>query len=220
MPKVTEAHLEARRQQILVAAQACFSRKGIHQTSMQDICRESGLSAGAVYSYFSGKEQIIAATCEGCQEENRAFIESVRSQGDDPLQTLELLIDHGFASLEQPDFLEHMMMMVHLWSESLTSPDIRSAYKTAMYETWIDALEQLITEAQSKGQLAPTISPNCVATMMVAAWHGMVLHKTSDNDIDAAACASVLKSWIHGHHVGESDQIQEADLGQSDSAAS
>lgn len=56
MPKVSDAHLEARREQILDAAEACFSREGFHQTSMQDICREAELSPGAVYRHFSSKE--------------------------------------------------------------------------------------------------------------------------------------------------------------------
>ena len=68
MPKVSEAHIEARRQQILEAANACFSRQGFHQSSVQDICREAGLSPGAVYRYFPSKEHIIAATCSGCQQ--------------------------------------------------------------------------------------------------------------------------------------------------------
>jgi AcrR family transcriptional regulator len=55
MPKVTEAHLEARRQQILDAALACFSRRGFHQSTMQDICQEAELSPGAVYRYFRSK---------------------------------------------------------------------------------------------------------------------------------------------------------------------
>ena len=57
MPKVSDAHVEARRQQILEAASACFARQGFHQTSVQDICKEAGLSAGAVYRYFPGKER-------------------------------------------------------------------------------------------------------------------------------------------------------------------
>ncbi|MCH8191827.1 MAG: helix-turn-helix transcriptional regulator [Chloroflexi bacterium] len=49
MPKITQAHLEARRQQILDAAFACFARQGFRQTTMQDIFREADLSAGAMH---------------------------------------------------------------------------------------------------------------------------------------------------------------------------
>ncbi|MGW5571661.1 TetR/AcrR family transcriptional regulator [Nocardia thailandica] len=61
MPRVSKEHLERRRQQILDAAQLCFARKGFHETSMQDVFAESGLSAGAVYRYFRSKDEIIAA---------------------------------------------------------------------------------------------------------------------------------------------------------------
>ncbi|WP_369028857.1 TetR/AcrR family transcriptional regulator, partial [Nocardia farcinica] len=61
MPRVSEEHLERRRQQILVAAQRCFSRKGFYNTSMQDVFAESGLSAGAVYRYFKSKDELVAA---------------------------------------------------------------------------------------------------------------------------------------------------------------
>ncbi len=49
MPRVTLEHTAARRIQILEAARVCFIRDGFHATSMQDIQRESGLSAGAIY---------------------------------------------------------------------------------------------------------------------------------------------------------------------------
>jgi AcrR family transcriptional regulator len=49
MPKVSQEHLERRRQQILEAATECFARQGFRGTSMQDIFDASGLSAGAVY---------------------------------------------------------------------------------------------------------------------------------------------------------------------------
>ena len=61
MPRVSEAHLAARRQQILDAARVCFTRNGFHATSMQDVIAEAGLSVGAVYRYFRSKEELVAA---------------------------------------------------------------------------------------------------------------------------------------------------------------
>src|SRR3954462_1158614 len=61
VPRVSEDHVLARRQQILTAARACFLTKGLHNTSMQDLIQEAGLSVGAVYRYFKSKNEIINA---------------------------------------------------------------------------------------------------------------------------------------------------------------
>src|SRR5262245_65670139 len=62
MPKVSEEHRAARREQILDAAIRCVGREGFHRTTMSHVIAESGLSAGAVYGYFSGKEDLIKAS--------------------------------------------------------------------------------------------------------------------------------------------------------------
>ena len=53
-----------RRFEILRAAQNCFARSGFHQTSMQEICTEAGMSPGNLYRYFRSKEEIIAGIAE------------------------------------------------------------------------------------------------------------------------------------------------------------
>ncbi len=86
MPRVSDEHLEARRAQILDAARRAFTRNGFHSTSMQDILRESELSAGAVYRYFPSKEAIIAAIAEQAIRTLRVVFE-----GDDDVAPLELI---------------------------------------------------------------------------------------------------------------------------------
>ena len=61
MPKISEERRAERRDSIIQAARECFARKGLHTTTMDDIIRQSGLSAGAVYGYFTSKEQLIFA---------------------------------------------------------------------------------------------------------------------------------------------------------------
>ena len=59
MPRVSEAYERARRHQILDAAAKCFSRGGFSATSMPEIAAEAGLSVGALYRYFSSKEDLF-----------------------------------------------------------------------------------------------------------------------------------------------------------------
>src|ERR1700683_2941672 len=68
MPKVSQAHLDARRQQIVDAARARFASHGLARTSMADTVSDFGLSNGAIYRYFTSKGEIVVAVCEQAGE--------------------------------------------------------------------------------------------------------------------------------------------------------
>lgn len=59
MPKVSDEHRAAQRQRIQDAAITAIQRKGLASTTMSDIIKESGLSAGAIYGYWKGKDELI-----------------------------------------------------------------------------------------------------------------------------------------------------------------
>ena len=190
--------MDARRQQIVEAAQTCFSRQGFHQTSMQDICKEAGLSPGAVYHYFPGKVQIIAAACTGCQEVNSALIESAQSQAGDWSQVIDQLVDYGFGSMDRPEFREHMRMMVQLWSEALNSEEVNSALMVATFDTWIKPFTELFRSGQSVGEIDPDLDPRAVAGLMIALWHGVVLETALNPGLDVSGYPAALKALYHG----------------------
>ena len=59
MPKVSDAYRQARRDEIVAATLRAISRRGLRALTMADIIKESGLSAGSVYSHFTTKDEII-----------------------------------------------------------------------------------------------------------------------------------------------------------------
>jgi AcrR family transcriptional regulator len=52
---------EARRDELLDAAQRLFTRHGLAQTSVADIAAEAGVAKGSVYRYFESKEALLSA---------------------------------------------------------------------------------------------------------------------------------------------------------------
>ena len=64
MPKVTAAHEQAVRARIVDAALRVFAKKGYHDATMQDVVRRSGLSVGAIYTYFRSKDDLFLAGCD------------------------------------------------------------------------------------------------------------------------------------------------------------
>lgn len=59
MPKRDPEHMNAQRERIIMAAIACIARKGVEGTSMADIWKEAGLSAGALYVHFKNKGDLV-----------------------------------------------------------------------------------------------------------------------------------------------------------------
>ncbi len=198
MPKVSEAHVAARRQQILGAARACFARQGFHQTSIQDICKEAGLSPGAVYRYFPSKEHIIAATCLECQEGIIAMIGMARSQGTSPLETVNIIIEHGLEMLGSESFPEFGMMNIQGWSEAMRSNEVKEALLTATFDTLGQAIAGLIEEAQQSGQIDSNLTPQAVACIIIGMFHGLVLHKSLDSKLNIVACGDAMRAMFQG----------------------
>jgi len=197
MPKVSDAHLEARRQQILDASSACFSRQGFHQTSMQDICREAGLSPGAVYRYFSSKEDIIAASCQACQQADVDFIQSVTAGGNSAIGMLDQLVDEGFGILGDPEALDHLLVNIQLWAEAQRSPQIMDAYRENQQKTWQHALTGILVQGQESGEIDLELDAASMARILLSTWHGLLLQKSLEPEIDVLSYASTLKLVYH-----------------------
>lgn len=60
---------ETKRQHILSTAKALFAKQGFHNTSISQLVSHCALPVGTIYTYFSSKEEILAAIIdEGWQD--------------------------------------------------------------------------------------------------------------------------------------------------------
>ena len=197
MPKVTEAHLETRRQQIVDAAVVCFAGQGFHQTTMQDICREAELSPGAVYRYFAGKEEIIEAVCEGCGRIDLSAVQA-EAQEDGTLGILDRLADAAFGDLDEPESEVRLRLHLQLWSEAMRSPDIRDGLCASSIDLWKSALAQVVSAAQARGEMDPSLDPEAVGRVLLSTWQGMVVQKALEPDLDVGEYVDVVKAMYSG----------------------
>ena len=68
MPKVTEEHREERRRQIADGARRAFGRYGYAGATVEVLERETGMSRGAIFSYFGSKPDLFVALAQEDQE--------------------------------------------------------------------------------------------------------------------------------------------------------
>lgn len=182
MPKVTEAYLEERRQQILDAAIVCFARKGFYRTTMEDIGREAGLSHTVAYRYFEGKEDIIVATVQRSADRSARIYDAATNGEDIPL-LLERMIDDFYQRLEEPGGDVYYKARVQLWAEALQSPKVAEE-AGLLREEGLEQFAAIIRKGQERGQIDPNLDAMAVSVAFAAIHDGFVLHWLADPDVD------------------------------------
>lgn len=177
MPKVTDAHRQARRQQILRAAFICFGRKGVHGTSMQDICEEADLSPGAVYNYFDGKADIIRAIAEESRGSLDTLFDSVDGEQSAPQQLVDVMERLG-AFVDQPGDAEAggHRVRVRLWGEALSASEVHELLRENLAD-FRERVAEIVREGQDEGTFRQDVNPEELARALLAFHQGMVLQK-------------------------------------------
>lgn len=132
MPKVTAAHRERVRDQILDAAIACFAERGVRATTMAGIIAASGLSAGAIYGYFGSKQELAVAAMRRGVAGRTADVEAAAEASTEgvltPAGILRALAD-GLDRDRVP-----LTLLVQLWGEATSDGEFHGVADAAFAE--------------------------------------------------------------------------------------
>lgn len=207
MPKVTNEHMDARRRQILDAARVCFTRRGFNQTTMRDICQGSGLSPGAIYRYFRGKDEIIEAIGQEGVAQAVATVQERQSALRLP-QLLEFLVEHFFSKVGQPESEAGLRVDLETWAEGLRNESMaKHLYDHVV--TVKGVLTEVVRRGQAEGKLNPALDPGAVAIAMMALHYGLrVLKAQAPDEVDVADFVRVVQALLTGQFWRGSNQQQ------------
>jgi AcrR family transcriptional regulator len=194
MPKITEERRETRREQILEAARACLQEHGLEAVSMEMIIARSGLSTGAVYGYFKGKDEIInAVVTDGTAAMGRQLVPILKNPEPPPLpqfveQMLRTIADFGS---DKPGGLDRLLISLHGWSHSQSNPSLQAITRTA-YRTQRELFAETVRRWQTAGKFDPGADPEGVAQLLQSIILGFVAQRALAGDADVQAHVSAL----------------------------
>jgi AcrR family transcriptional regulator len=83
-------------QQILQTGRDLFWKFGFRRVSIEEVCREAGVSKMTFYKYFPNKVELAMKIMDGIFEEGMSKIQSLREKHTDPETTLKKLIQMKF----------------------------------------------------------------------------------------------------------------------------
>lgn len=197
MPKVSQEHLDARRDEILDAACLCFARKGFHETTIADIREASGLSTGAIYGHFESKDAIVRAAADRALERLEAMVEIAREEPD-PRHGLRRLYEAVTACATAPGEggLESSRLEVRLRAAAIHDPDLRALVQR-WYRTLIPEIAELVERIRADEGRPRDPPAERIARAIVAAMEGSLVQRVIDEEADLDLAETVV-GWIAG----------------------
>jgi TetR/AcrR family transcriptional regulator, transcriptional repressor of aconitase len=186
MAKVSEQHKIARRSQILNAGWRCFDRNGLHVTRMDDIVAEAGLSAGAVYSYFKNKDDLIEAALATSMNELAGRLQPLWAEGDlqPPVKLLETIVAviEDFARRDGFD-LKRIALLG--WAESQRDAKLKGILQS-FYAAFVTRLAECVVRWKQAGFVVASANDDHLAKALLALLLGYVVEAAVIGGMDSA----------------------------------
>jgi AcrR family transcriptional regulator len=180
---------EARRLGILRAAARVFRRLGVSSTGMREIAEEADLSAGNLYYYFKGRDEILLFCQERTLERLLAAVKAARAiPGSRGSRLRSVLSAHVHCMLDE---LEGAT--AHLEVEAL--PENMRAAIMQKRDAYERAVRALVAEGVKAGEFTPG-DPALVTRAMLGAVNWTARWYRHDGAQSVAEIADSLSDYL------------------------
>lgn len=174
---------ESNRRALLDAARQQFERHGYHGASVDGIAAAADLSTGAVYSRFTGKDDLFLAVLED-HIERRAEVTAKRLAELDDTATIAILARHVIeASVATVAWQAALLeFRAHAWRH----PEVNARY-SELHERTVESITSFIDGVHASRGEVPLIPAREMAIAGLASGTGVVAEYMANPDIDVHA---------------------------------
>ncbi|MEW5795423.1 MAG: TetR/AcrR family transcriptional regulator [Candidatus Zixiibacteriota bacterium] len=180
---------EQRRRQLLAAARYLFMKRGVKETTTEQIARKAGLTKGALYFHFHNKEEILFDLVQNMHREMIAAIERVPGAKASPVMLLRALLGASpeASTAEFDNYLD-------FWSQASKVPRIRRFLRSCHEEY------QKVFVERIDHSFAPTQRDReDLAVMILAMNDGLTVRKMlGDTEVDFPRQLRLFAALIRG----------------------
>jgi AcrR family transcriptional regulator len=173
---VSAAHEQEVRDRILVAAARVFSEKGYHSSTIADVVRESGLSVGAIYTYFSGKDELIRLTCDQIAAQGLDELAERLAPARTTAERMAIAIRLFVETIDDYDGAPGQISLVQAWAEADREPGVREML-AARRERLVGAGRYLMAQGIASGELPDWLDVDAVTRGFLGLLDGLLLQR-------------------------------------------
>jgi AcrR family transcriptional regulator len=173
MPRVSADQLEARRQQILAGARACFARHGYEGATVRRLEEEIRLSRGAIFHHFRDKESLFLAVAE---DDAVAMVDTVARNG--LVQVMRDLLERATAKDAadgETEVAGWLGTQLEVSRRLRTDPEFATRW-AARADAIAGATRERLGRQRDAGVLRSDVDLAVLAQFLELAYDGLVLH--------------------------------------------
>lgn len=186
MPKVVAGYKEEARRTILERASQVFAEKGYHDATMDDVAKKLGVSKGAVYQYFSSKDELFQALCGSAAKKVE---EMLRASFTGPA-IRDSAENYMNAELDRVD--RRQMIMFEAFAEAHRNPVLNKVLRDN-YETIREVLVGFLDGLKNAGLVKASVDSNSAAEFLIALRHGVIT-----SVFQGLSREQAIKLWLDG----------------------
>jgi AcrR family transcriptional regulator len=180
VPKVTPEHRDARRRQILDGARRAFGRFGYEAATVPRLEEETGLSRGAIFSYYPSKLDLFLALAE-----------------EDQARLLEVWIEGGFDALVREVVARPEWIGVYLDVPRMlrADPALRDRWR-AFNPLGQERLASRIEALRSAGEIRSDVGLETIGKFLGAVYDGICVHLGAGFDVDVDGTLELVRAAL------------------------
>jgi len=191
MPKRDAAYMLGQRNAITQAALGCLLKKGLSETSMQDVAKAASVSLGTLYVHFTDKYELVLAACRASygsgwpwpRKPATTWAEYV--SGFDPLRKF-LRSDHGRRRLR---------LSCQIVAELIMNKKNLPGF-TEWYEDFADVFRLDLRTLHRNGEISLPLGLQQTVHAHMNLYHGTIYATMANHDMDIDAMVKCLKSSL------------------------
>ena len=188
------------RERLLEAALICFSRKGYHQTTTDEIVAESGLGKGTLYRHFENKQHLFVSMTRWMMEGIGEDMAVISTQPQPVTARLRAMVQVLLDDMEQ--LLPFFRITLDYWAHTIEDEQVREIFVTSLRE-FQALLVPLFEEGVAAGELRP-VNARHAALSLFAQLDALTLYKALLDDIDLRGTVdSALDIFLTGLKVDD-----------------
>jgi len=218
VPRITAAHEQEVRDRIVAAAVRVFSDKGFHSSTIADVCRESGLSVGAIYTYFASKEALFRQSCDLIAARGLEELAERLAGASHTAERMAIAIELYIETIDEYAGAPGQISLVQAWAEADREPGVREML-AARRERLVGAGQVLVYQGISAGELPPWIDVDAVTRAFLALLDGLLLqrieaggaYRPADLRRRAGAMVELILAAVRATPPGAADTARSAD---------